>query len=105
MRADRIEVAQRYVTKIPTSGGAVGKDVLDHQLGLAVRIGRSERMVLGERQALGIAVHRGRGAEHDAAYTLAVHRLQKRDAAAYVVVVIVERPLDRFADRLQAGKM
>src|SRR3954471_7201559 len=105
MRADRIEVAQRHVTKIPTSGGAVGEDVLDHQLGLAVRIGRPQRMIFCERQALGIAVDRGRGAEDDAAHILAVHRLQKRDAAAHVVVVIVKRPLDRFTDRLQAGEM
>ena len=56
-------------------------------------------MILGQRQALGLAIDGGGGAEHETAHATLRHRLQQGDRAADVVLVVRERLLDRFADR------
>ena len=84
---------------------AIGEDVLDDELVLRVRVHRPQRMVFGERQALGLAVHRRRRAEHQAAHAVLGHCGEQRDRPTDVVLVVHDRLLDRLADRLPAGEM
>ena len=83
----------------------VAQDLFDRKLAAPVGIGGRQRMVLGQRQALRIAVHRSRRTEHQGPHTRRTHRLDQPQSAHDVVVVVLERFGDRLADRLQAGEM
>ena len=96
VRADGVEVAKRGVLRF-----ALRENALDLRLVLAVRVGRAKRMVLGERQARGVTVHRGRGAEDDTPRAVRAHRFEEVRAAADVVVMVELRLLDRLAHRLE----
>ncbi len=105
MRAHRVEVAQVGGTEFRIRLAQVADQFLHHQLGPAVGIGHAQRRVLAHRDPRGIAVHRGRGTEHQPANAGAAHRLQQVDGAADVVFEVVERTFAGFADRLQRGEM
>ena len=62
-------------------------------------------MVLGDRQAFGLAIHRRARAEYKASDFEFFHRLEERNRPADVVVVIKKRLRDRLADRLEASEM
>jgi hypothetical protein len=105
MGPDRVEVTQDGDAPIGVAAVQVAQHVLDDQLGAPVGVGGRQRVVLGQRQALGVAVHRGRRTEHQLARIALHHGLQQAQRAQHVVVVVGQRLLDRFPDRLQAGEV
>jgi len=100
VRAHRVEVAQ--AGDLPARVGLlqVVQDALAHQLGRAVGVGRRQRRILADRQRPGLAVHRGRRAEHQPVHAEGDHGLAHREQAAQVVAVVHERLRGRFAHRL-----
>ena len=83
----------------------VAQDLLDHQLRPAIRVGRRERHVLGDRHGRGVAVHGRRRAEHQVADAVRPHGLAQHQRAGDVVVVVAERDRHRLAHRLEAGEV
>lgn len=103
--ADGVEIAQQCDAPVGLGPVEVAQHVLDHQLAAAVGIGGRERMLLGQRQELGLTIDGGRRAEDQGLDAGGAHGLQQAQAADDVVVVVVERLLRRFADGLEAGKV
>ena len=105
VRAHRVEVAQ--VGDRPARGAALelAQHLLAQQLGHAVGVGAGQRAVLGDGQALGLAVDGGRGAEDQRLHALALHRGGHADQAAEVVAEVLERLGHRFAHRLVRGEV
>src|SRR5687768_16729457 len=62
-------------------------------------------MILRERQALGIAIYRRRGAEYDVPHLESRHRIEQRKSAAQVVVVVLQGPGDRLARGFVSGEV
>ena len=97
VRADRVEVAQQ---RDRATAGRRRRDragcVSPISLVCAVRVGRRQRRVLGDRQRCGLAVDGGAGAEHErAGKPCARIASQQRQQAADVVGVVGERALRR----------
>ena len=106
VRASRIEVAKdRRLQRAAGRGQQVADHVLHDQLGLAVGVRGTERRVLADRAALGVAVHRGRAAEHEVLAALVLHGLQQRQRAADVVAVVAQRLLHALAHGLERGEV
>ena len=106
MRADRVEITEKRGVPCRVSLVEILQDVLDLELGLAVGVGRLiGREGLLDRNARGLAVNSGGRTEN---YVLAVvfiehfAQIQRRNE---VVLVISERDLAGFADRLQTREM
>ncbi|MNN24681.1 hypothetical protein D3C81_1381220 [compost metagenome] len=105
MRADRIEIAQVGNAPCGVRFFQVAQDLLAHQLGLAIRIGRRQREILKDRHSLGIAINRRRGAEHQLSHPGRTHGGADRQQAVEVVAVILQRLAHGFAHCLERGKM
>ena len=105
MRPHRVEITQDGHAPGRIAAVQVAQHVLDHQFGPAVRVGGRQRVVFGQGQALRVAVHRGRRAEHQRLDPARAHRLQQPQGAQHVVVVVGQRLLHRLAHRFEAGKM
>ena len=85
---------------------AVLEYLLHHELRPAVGVRAARRReVLADRHALGIAVDRRGAREHDVLAAVVAEALEKRESAAEVVVVVLERNLRRLADGLQCREM
>jgi hypothetical protein len=82
----------------------VGDNVLDHGLGAAICVGRSNGAVLRNRNHVGetssIAVDGSGGGEDDIVDVVALHGAEQRDTAADIDTVVLERDLARLADSL-----
>ena len=97
-RAGGVEVTQRRVAQA-VGRGVIGQRLLDDQLGEAVRIDRPLRLFLGDRHSLRRAVG-GRGAGKDDLLDVrGPHGFQQPQAADDVVLIILGRIVDRFADQ------
>ncbi len=105
VRADRVEVTQQRDAPGRVRGRDVGQHALDHGLRRAVRIGGADRKVLADRQRVRIAVDGGRRTEHQPLDVGPRHRVDQRQRAGHVVVVVHQRLCDRLADRLQAREV
>lgn len=103
--AGGIEVAQDGDAPVRLGTVQVAQHVFDVQLARAVGVGGAEREVFANRHAGRVAVDGGRRAEHDAGDVGALHGLQQAQAAEDVVVVVVERFSNRFADGFEAGEV
>jgi hypothetical protein len=83
----------------------VGNNVLDHGLGAAVCVRRTDRAMLGNRnhvrEAGGIAVDGSGGGEDDVVDIVALHGAEKGDAATDIDAVILEGDFTRLADSLE----
>lgn len=82
----------------------VGDNVLDHGLGAAVCVGRSNGAVLRDRDHVGetsrIAVDSSGGGEDDVIDVVALHGAEQGDTATDIDTVVFERDLARLADSL-----
>ncbi len=83
----------------------VVEDVLDDQLGAAVRIGGRTGEVLGDGHAGGIAVNRAGGAEHHRVHAVLLHHLAEHQRTGDVVLVVAQRDPHRLPDRLEPGEV
>ena len=105
VRPDGVEVAQRDGAERGIGRAQVAQHVLDHALAAAIGIGGRQRMRLGERQVLRLAIDGRGGTEYQPPHARLAHRAQQRHRAAHVVVVVLERVRDRLAHRLAAGQV
>jgi hypothetical protein len=84
----------------------VGDDVLDHRLGAAVGVGRSDGAVLRDGNHVGesgsIAVDGSGGGENNVVDVVALHGTEERDATTDIDAVVLERDFARLADSLNA---
>ena len=101
VRAHRVEVAQDADAPRRVAAVQVAQQVFHHQLATAIGVGGRERVVFGQRQALRVAVHRGRRAEHQRLHAAGIHGFEQAQCAHHVVVVITQRLRHRLAHRLQ----
>ena len=97
VRARGVEVAQGDGLQ-PMRPVEVGEDALDHQLARAVGIDRRLRMVFVDRHPVRDAVRRAGAREHEPADPCVAQRLEQRERAEHVVVVVATGLGDRFAD-------
>ena len=102
---DGIEVAQKRYRKAGVRGGEIGQDLLVHQLGPAVGVDAAGRLGLLQRHVLARSVDGRAGAEDQFVHAELRHHLAEGECRVQVVVVVFERLLDRFADRLVSGEV
>ena len=103
--ADGIEVAEERYRKAGVRAGEIGQDFLVHQLGPPVWIDAAGRLGLFERHVLARPVDGRAGTEDQAVYAELQHHLAESEGGIDVVLVVFERLLDRFADRLVSGEV
>lgn len=82
----------------------VGDGGLDGELGVTVRVGRTQRALLGDgnhvREASGITVDGGRAGEDDVGDIVADHSAEQVDGAVDIDEIVVQGLLARFTDSL-----
>jgi len=82
----------------------VRDDLLNHDLGPAVRVGGTDRAVLWDGDHVGdsggVAVDGSRRRKDNVCDIVPLHRAQQRDAAADVDAIVLEGNLARFANSL-----
>lgn len=80
---------------------------LDADLGVSVRVRRSQRALLGDgnhvRETSGITVHGGRAGEDNVGDIVLEHGPEEVDGAVDVDIVVVNGALAGFTDRLSLG--
>ena len=102
--ADDVEVPQRRVTQAG-GDGLVAQQPLADQLGLAVRRLGGGRRLLGHEARVGRAVDRGARREDHRVDALRAHGLEQVRGARDVLLVRVQRSLDRDARVLEAREV
>ena len=75
---------------------------LHHQLAVPVRIGGPGGGILADGHAVGLAVDRRRGREHDAAHAMTDHGFQQALHAAHIIVEVLEG-IDHALAHLRIG--
>ncbi|MNL15121.1 hypothetical protein D3C87_1360920 [compost metagenome] len=105
MGANRVEIPEISDSPAFIRNLEIAQNLLAHQLGLAVRIGRGQRKILEDRHGMRIAVDRGRRTEYQLFHVGRLHRRAKRQQSVEIVAVILDRLAHRLANRLQRGKM
>jgi hypothetical protein len=113
----RVEVTEQgtvpllSLVRVASLGGVVSLGVdkirdgsLNSKLGVSVRVGRTKRALLWDRDhvrdASGIAVHGGGARKDDVVDIVLLHGTEQVDRAIDVDVVVVEGLLTRLTDRL-----
>jgi hypothetical protein len=101
-----LELLTSLLQVVALSIDEVADNILDHGLGAAVCVGRSNGAVLGNgnhvRESGSIAVNGSGGGENDVVNVVALHGAEERNAAADVDTVVLERDFARLADSLEA---
>ena len=106
MGSNRIKVAQRNNGKLRFGFGEIRQYLFHHNFGGTIRTGRPANRPgfdIGHRRI--DAIHRGRRAKNKMMYTGPAHFFQQHQSAADVVLIILQRFMGRFPDRLQSSKM
>ena len=106
MGADGVEVAQQHNVPLVVGAVEVGKDALEHCLGLAVGIGcLVQRAALGDGNLLGLAVHRGGRREDNVLHAMVARHVEQYQRTGNVVPVVLKRLFGAFAHCLEAGEV
>ena len=104
--ADGVEIAQQHGAPARIGGGQIAQHGFDDVLGRAVGVGGGAGgHGFVDRHPRRIAVHGGRRAEHYRKHAGGGHFFKQNQAAADVVVVILERFLHALAHRFERGKV
>ena len=106
MRADGVEVTQQHDVPLVVAHVQVGEHLLEHALGPSVGVGAVVLgALLGDRDELGLAVHRCAAGEHDVLHAMVARHIAQHQRAGDVVPVVLQRLLHAFANRLEAGEV
>ncbi len=105
MRPDGIEIPQQAHAPLGVCRRQVRQDLLDHHLGIPIRVGSGGGHSLPERDRVIHAVNGGGGRKYDPAASCFPHGLAQNQGADQVVFIILQRFLHRFGHRLEPGKM
>ncbi|CDA78658.1 uncharacterized protein BN558_02070 [Clostridium sp. CAG:242] len=105
MSTDWVEVTQQDDAPFLVSNIQVGKDLLDHNFGVAVRIGCGGWHAFFERNWIVHAVYGCGGGENDLLAAVFTHALAEHQGAGDVVVVVFQRLLNRFTNCLESCKV
>ena len=109
VRAHGVEVAQDghlpQVRILGVCGLQVAQYVFAHKFGAGVGAGHLQAAVFFNWHGVGVAIHGGRRAKHNAPHIGPVHGLQQGQGAAHVVVKVPKGLSHRFAYGLEAGKV
>jgi hypothetical protein len=99
-----VEIAQ---AKCAQSIGAaiIREHSLDHPFRRTVRVDRRAGIVFGEGAAVGVAIDRAGGGEHQAITAGLAHRIEQRQRAGDIVLVIFPRVDDRLADQARSREV
>ena len=103
--ADGIEVAQPGDAPVGFGVVKIGEDVLDHEFAAAIGIGRGTREVFADRDAGWVAIDGGGGGEDEGLDIGPAHGGEQLRCAVNVVVVILKRLFDGFADGFESGEV
>lgn len=105
MSTDWVEVTQQDDAPFLVSNIQVGKDLLDHNFGVAVRIGCGGWHAFFERNWIVHAVYGCGGGENDLLAAVFTHALAEHQGAGDVVVVVFQWLLNRFTNCLESCKV
>ena len=106
MCTDGVEVTQQSNVQLRVCLAAVGQDALGKHLGSAIRVGGcTNREILADGHAGGVAVNRCGGGEDDVMAIVTAHNIQDVQGAVQVVGVILDGLGNAFAHGLVGGKL
>ena len=106
VRADGVEVAQQHDVPLVVADVQVGEHLLKHALRPAVGVRAVVlRAILGDRDELWLAVHRGAAGEHQVLHAVVARHVAQHQRAGDVVPVVLKRLLHAFAHGLEAGEV
>ena len=106
MCADGVEVAQQHNVPFVIADIKVGEYLLEHRLGLAIRIGgRVLRAIFRDGDEFRFAVNGGTARKHDVLHTMSARDVAQDERASNIVPVVLERFRNAFANRLEACEM
>ena len=105
MRASGIEIAQRCNAPLGIGLHQVCQTLLDDELGAAIGIGHRQRRIFRDRHAFGFAIDGGGRTENQFAHAVLMQRAQQADRTGDVIVKIIQRLIDRIANRFQTCEM
>ena len=105
MCSDRIEISKQNRARIATCLHPVAQHALNMVFGAPIGVFRRKWVVFVIGQVFCCAINSGRGRKHNSLAFCRVHRLQQRNRALHIVLVIFHREKIGLAHRFQAGKM
>src|SRR5450830_24949 len=100
-----IEVAQQRDAPGRPGPRQVAQHLFDHQLAAAVGIGGGQGKIFRDGHGGRVAIHGGRGTEHQGLDTELLHRFKQHDGTGDVVVVVAQGLFDGFAHRFQTREV
>ena len=106
MSSDWIEIAQQNHVPLRISHMEICENLLQHALGLAVRIGNlALRAVLCNRHEGRISIYSGGGAEYNILDSMISHHIAQDQGACNVIMIVLQRLCHRLAYCLQSCEM
>ena len=79
--------------------------MLYHKLGAPIGISWRKREALSNRDRSGVTIYRGRRGEDHIPNPGLLHRRQQNERAPHIVIVILQRLIDRLTHCLEAGEV
>ena len=106
MGADGVEITQQHDVPALVGRVEVAQHLLVHRLGTTVGVrGGLELGLLAHRHVVGLAVHRGRGGEHDVVHAVVAKRTGQLQGAPEVVLIVLDGLVDGLAHGLEGGEV
>ena len=106
VRANGIEVTKQHNIPFGVGGVQIGKNLLNHPFRPTIGVGgRLLFRSLAQRHAIGLAIHRGARAEHNALAAMLAHDVAQNERVGDVVVVVLERLFDALAHGFEPSEV
>jgi hypothetical protein len=105
MGSNWVEVAQQDDVPRGIRDCQITENVLDNQLGTAIRRNCFKRMFLINRNVLRVSIHSATGGEDHVLATVFFHHHAQVDGAQDIVIIICQRIFHTFVDILASCKM
>ena len=105
MRPDGVEVPECHHAPFRIRNHQIPQELLDHHLGVAVRVGGGGGHVLSVGHRVMYPVYGGRGGEYQLLAAILPHSLEQQQGAGQIVVIILQGLGNGFSHCLQSGKV
>ena len=101
----RVKITQPANTPLWVCVLPVRKNMLYHKLGAPIGISWRKREALSNRDRSRITIHRCRRGKDHIPNPCLLHRRQQNERARDIVIVILQRLINRLTHRLQTGEV